>query len=591
MQKLQKYIPYVYLFVLFALLAFQLNSVQQFTFFYREQQQILLWDWDWFVDRYAGVSGVAMFLAHFITQVFYIPWVGAVITALLSVLAIYCLAVSIQPLTQSKLYSFSLASIPVGLELSNIADYCYHYQGFICLLLLSVFAALYAKTALRLAWKLRLLLSLVYTLVLFYFTGPLCLPFTIYIFLVELCLKKENWYYMGVPIVIAALSLFYAERWCWLTSMSTAFTQDLFYYYLFKIPESCVYSWIALMVYPFVTWFFSKFSPRGAAFNVSLSFVVFLGISGFTYYQSEKDKEHNEPLIELQHYLTVGDWDAILRSPYAQVKNYLYMNHVNLALSHKGQLIKHFFDYQQNDPQTIQVSREMNDNDRMLTFLFAYIHYQMGDMGAAQNHAHDTFQLTTYGQPAMLQMLIKTNLIKGGMAYKVAEKYITLLEKSWRYADWATDMRKYLYNDAAVMADADLSRMRKNLPDNNTFTMDPEECLYQILLTNPEDKIARDYLIAYQFVYRDVDFINRMVETFHNTPVLNPFPEELQEAYLIVNDLNFDYCQEHGVSEETVQRYKKFLTVYNLAAQRGKNPQQAVRQEFGNSTFYNFMYK
>jgi hypothetical protein len=120
---------------------------------------------------------------------------------------------------------------------------------------------------------------------------------------------------------------------------------------------------------------------------------------------------------------------------------------------------------------------------------------------------------------------------------------------------------------------------------SNTF-----ECLIKTLVTNPEDMNARDYLIACLFLYRDQDYINRVVEKFYNTPALNPFPEQLQEAFLLVNDGNIDYCRSYGVSEEAIKRYVQFMNLLDQAERRGLNPAQTMRKSFGNTVWYQFMF-
>lgn len=172
----------------------------------------------------------------------------------------------------------------------------------------------------------------------------------------------------------------------------------------------------------------------------------------------------------------------------------------------------------------------------------------------------------------------------------MAEKYITLLEKTWRYSDWAKNMRKFFYNDKAVEADPDLGLMRRDLPDDDTMTSDTFECLIKTLETNPEDMNARDYLIAYLFLYRDQDYINRVVEKFHDTPALKPFPEQLQEAFLLVNNGNIDYCRSYGVSEGIIKRYAQFMNFLDEVERRGLNPAQTMRKSFGNTIWYQFMF-
>lgn len=588
MQKFERYFPLLYAILAGVVFAVLLQEVQQFVFYYREQQQIMAWDWDLMSSRYFGVAGPALFKAHFLSQFFYMPWVGAIITAILAVLATLCVWISVSPFTKQN-WPFPLCFVPFILELSNLHDQNYQYHGFMCLVVLSVFMAIYGWASGKLSLYFRIGFATGMTLLLFYMAGPVCTLFAIYVLLCDVFAKREKWFYQVLSLAVALLSLYYAYRWCWLPSVSKTFTQDLFYYYLLPLPETCKYSWIALMAVPVVAFVTSRINLPKLAGRIVVGVALFLGIIFFGYSTSQKDKLNEDILVEMQHYVTVEDWNSILRHPAAHSRNYLIMNYVNLALSKKGLMLSHFFDYEQPDPQTLIVFHEPDDNKAELTFIFAHVNYQMGDMGGAQNHAHDTYVLTHYGHPAMLQMLIKTNLIKG--AYEVADKYITLLEKSWRYSDWAKEMRKMLYNDKAIEADADLGRMRKSLPTDDTFTIDPEVCLYKTLETNPNDTAARDYMIAYLYIYRDQDDINRFVETFYQTPVLNPFPQELQEAFLLVNDFNLDYCREHGVSEENIERYKNFMQAYDRAERSRQNPVAALRKDYGNTTWYNFMFK
>lgn len=588
MQKIERYLPYLLALCFMLISGYLLQEVQQYVFFDREQQQILAWDWDLLWDRYSGVGGIALFKAHYVTQLFYMPWAGPIITAILATIASLCLWVSVKPISIHR-WLFPLCLIPFVFELSNLNDANYHYWGFMCLVILTVFMAIYGKWVSRLSLYSRMALTLGVTLLLFWMAAPMCLLFAVYVILFDAFTGKERWYYQILSLVVGALAVFYAVRWCWLPSNSKAFTQDLFYNYLLPLPDTCKYSWISLLAMPVLYGLSAKMKEPVFKARIAFCLVLSFGVGFLVYSKSEQNKRDTDILLELQHHVVAEEWDEILRNPYAHTKNYLVMNYVNLALSKKGMMLTHFFNYEQVDPQNIVVFHEFDDNQAALTFIYAHVNYQMGDMGGAQNHAHDTFVLTHYGNPNMLQMLIKTNLIKG--AYEVADKYITLLEKSWHYREWAEHMRTFLYNDKAVVADADLGRMRKSLPTDDTFTLDPEICLYKTLETNPEDIAARDYMIAYLYIYRDQDDINRFVETFYQTPVLNPFPQQLQEAFLLVNDFNFDYCREHGVSEENIERYKKFMTDLDRAERQGIHPAQALRKEYGNTTWYNFMFK
>lgn len=588
MQKSERYLPYLCGLLLLILWILQLQSVQEFLFYHREQQQVLAWDWDIIFQRYHGVAGPSLFLAHCLTQLFFIKWAGAVVTAVLAVIAMSSLWFGCKRIAASSYCLFPLCALPVMFELSNISDQYYLYHGFVSFVILCLFVAIYAWLSGKFTAYARVGVGIVISLLLLYIAGPVSLVLAVFIPIYDLLTRGGKWYLQILTLLMTLLATYLAERWSLLPSMQTAFSQGLYYNVLLSVPASLKYSWIGLLVLPFVFFGFSLLKTLKGGKRFAICAVLLVGAIYGTYALGKKDSKNADMLLELQHDVIVEDWDAILSSTYANTQNYLVMNYVNLALSKKQMLLSHFYRFPQHDPQNIMVDRESTDTNVQLSFIFSFITYQMGDMGAAQNHAHDTFVCTTYGQPTMLKMLVKTNLIKG--AYPVADKYITLLEKTWRYSSWAKEMRRFLYNDEAVAADPELGLMRRDLPADDTTTANTFECLIKTLETNPQETRARDYLIAYLLLYRDQDDINRVVEKFHGTPALTPFPVQLQEAFLLVNDGNVAYCQPLGVSDDVIQRYRQFMTFMNRSGRSGQNPAQTMRKDFGNTVWYQFMF-
>ena len=50
---------------------------------YQEQYQLFLWTGDYLVERLSVAGGLADYIGEFLTQFYYIPWLGALILALL----------------------------------------------------------------------------------------------------------------------------------------------------------------------------------------------------------------------------------------------------------------------------------------------------------------------------------------------------------------------------------------------------------------------------------------------------------------------------------------------------------------------------
>ncbi|MCF0160468.1 MAG: hypothetical protein HUJ99_06730 [Bacteroidaceae bacterium] len=586
MQKTERIIPYLLAVVFLCLTGWLLQDVQQYVFFHREQQQILAWDADLLFERFHGVGGFSLLLAQSLTQFFCIPYMGAVLTAVLALASACLLWMSLRKINAS-VPLFPLCFLPACFELSNLNDAYYQYQGFVAFCLMTLFVALYAAFLDKLKRHWRVVFASILALLLFYWTGPMALVFALYLVVIDAATKQSK-KYLTVPLVLVALTCFYAVRWCWVPTMRTGFSQDFYYNPLVPAPASFKYAWVSVVLLPIVFWVLKRFHFAHYGVRIVASLLLFAGVAGVQCTLAAQNREDTDPLLEMQHHAIVEDWDAILNSPLAYSRNSLLMNYVNLALSHKGLLVSHLYSFEQPDENNFLVYRAVDDTNVPLSFIYSLVTYQMGDQGAAQNNAFDTFVGTTYGNPYMLQMLVKTNLIAG--AYPVAEKYINLLEKTVMYADWATGMRKFLRNDKAILEDPDMGRMRRDLAKDDSFTQDTFLSLFKTLEANPADPNTRDYLVAYLLVNRDKDYINRFVEQFQHTPALDPMPIQVEEMMLMVNDPDFDYCRVHGAKEETIQRFQQMVMAYEDATRRNQNPAAVLRKEYGKTVWYQFLF-
>ncbi|MBP3690810.1 MAG: hypothetical protein J6I74_05745, partial [Schwartzia sp.] len=60
-------------------------------FYYREQQQLFVYDLSFFCERYLTHGGLSLFVSQFIIQFFTMPYVGAIVTAAFGVLTAFFL--------------------------------------------------------------------------------------------------------------------------------------------------------------------------------------------------------------------------------------------------------------------------------------------------------------------------------------------------------------------------------------------------------------------------------------------------------------------------------------------------------------------
>ena len=290
------------------------------------------------------------------------------------------------------------------------------------------------------------------------------------------------------------------------------------------------------------------------------------------------------PVIEIQHYVATGQWDEILNSKYLRLNSYLIANYCNLALSHQGRLLDNLFAFPQQGVNTLMVQGEYAEMSIETFVASPHIFYQMGNIAVARNKAFDASVAFQYGNPTIAQMLAKTNIVYGD--YPIAERYLNMLKKTWGYADWARRYEKFLYNDAAVEADPELGLKRKDLPRESPDIMSRGVYvdLLNILDGGTPDRAVFEYAVAFLLLSRDAEDTRKFVEKYYATPVMPTVPVLLQEALVEQNPA--DYCLSHGVSQETIDRYKDFQQMF-LDVQSGDAAAEAMfEQKFQNTYWY-----
>ena len=79
----KKILPPLPFILLTGVLWFHLQTMQEPLFFYREQQQIFLFDSTYIFSILKQIGGLATFISQFLIQFFRIPLIGSLVTALI----------------------------------------------------------------------------------------------------------------------------------------------------------------------------------------------------------------------------------------------------------------------------------------------------------------------------------------------------------------------------------------------------------------------------------------------------------------------------------------------------------------------------
>ena len=587
MNKVAKYFPWFFGLVALLMLCLHLEAVQRYLFFFREQQQLFVYDTFFFCDRYLTLGGLSLFVSQFLIQFFIIPKVGAIVTAVLSVLIACFIWLSLRKINDST-YLFPLCFLPVLFQIGALYDFYYFYHGLVAFCLMTICFYLYTVLLERLNWKLRILCSSVMTILVYLLLGPVGLLFAVGIFIFDIFRRNEKAYLQVIPIVIVLLMGFFLVVSGQAQSARLVFLNDGYYEPILEPILFFQYSWMAFIGLLLLFWLLHFLPKAKPLMSLILSLILFVGVTSLFSTAAKQNKQDLYNVVELQHYVAAEEWDNLLQSPAAWRSNYLSRNLFNLALSHKGKLLSNLFDLEQYSPISLIIQGDYTIPD--LTIMMTHIYYQMGNVGASMNKAFNSFVGTRYGNPIMLKMLVKANLIYG--TYDLADKYISLLEKTWAYSDWAKEQRRFLYNDEAVNSDPEYGAKRKGLPDKDYFVFNrgPYVDMLHLLESGSTDLGTRDYAIAFVILAKDPKNTKRFVEEYYGTEVMKEVPVVLQQALIAMSEDDLDYCRAHGVTEETIKAYEEYKRAYLNARNSGMNPAAALKRDFRKTYWYYYMF-
>lgn len=537
-------------------LGYILQSTQEAMFFYREQQQIFLFDYDYIASISAAIGGVSTLISQFLVQFFKLPYMGATITAALGGATAWFLWLSLKRINNA-LYLLPLSFAPVMLQMLYLQSENYHYEGLVAMFAVSAALALYSLLSTKLSYIYRVIIGSLLALLLFFTVGSAATLFAIAVALSDALKRLKGWYLSFAPLllmlIIGALCVVGGHK----PSYDHIYWMKDYVEYHVNIDMIYGLSWQSLLLTIVIFHISSLVKLKNRWIGAIVTIAITVG--GYSLYIKSADSLRDKDkytLIRLFHYIESEQWDEILRCRETNRLNLLHMNCVNLALSKSGKITTELFRHPQYGIQSLMSKYQAHIEE---SYLFSQIYDHLGMTALAYNLAFGCSVGFTHGSPAMTKILVKSHLIYG--QYAAADKFISQLEKSWGYSEWATAQRRFLYNDEAVELDPELGRARKGLTDNRDLfanIIGLGDNLDIILQNNPNSRAAMDYKIATLLLSKDMAGIKDFVERYGGTEALPSLPPLMQQAVISYAEHDPLYCQAHGVSEELLSQFLQF---------------------------------
>lgn len=483
-----------------------LPGVSQLSF--EEQYQLFLFSGSYLCQHLVLPGGLAAWVGAFITQFFYIPVVGAVLMAVLMMLvqrAVWRLC----RVAGGGEESYGLSFLPVLLLWVAQTDENVMVAFTVALLV----AMAFAEGLVRL-WRVKraaTVVALVVTIPLFYwfFGTAVCLTCLFFVVAVVRDANASAVKTVG-PLLTALLALV-------LTVGSVAVSIFLVNYPVVRIFEGLTYYrypegfpfilFLVLLAAALLAFAAGRPLCRHRRFT-PVTLPVAAAVTAPFLYLGMTNGAH--ALIDYDYLVRTQQWERIIsKAERCQPETPLEVSCVNLALSQTGQLTTRLFEFYQNGPQGLFPAFT---RDMVSPVSTAEIFFRLGLVNDCLRYCYEAQQAIPDFQKSgrLTQRITQCEIANGNTA--VARRYLAVLAQSLFYRPWAQRMQQLLDSPGAVGRDALYRRLRRTREKRTDYLCSEQEMdqlVGLLLLNDPKNHLAYEYLISYELLQRDLVKFNK----------------------------------------------------------------------------------
>lgn len=469
---------------------------------YQEQFQMFLLDGAYFYGRIMLPGGLAAYIAEFLTQFYLIPVMGGCIIAAVLVLiqlVVFMLARrNVSKSVESPL-AFLLCFVPSLMLWHVMGDESVMPAFGMSLLLALAFLVPVPRCMTQLSVYALLAIPVAYWVV-----GPIAVLLPVY---VGVRTYRSNVGRMKV-LAVMGLALLYLILIILLSHYLVPYSsKQLFsglFYYRFPIilPYSFILITVVCILLVAVPLTIPSALNKFKRWLVPALAIVLAGMAVLTIPMGYDKKSYE--LIDYDYLVRTKQWNRIIAKAERQMPDLpMSVCATNLALAMTGQLGDRLFDFYQHGTEGLLPAFERNFSTTLLT---GEAYFNLGLVNTSQRYAFEAMEaIPNYNKSCrVVKRLVETNIING--QYKVAEKYLAMLDKTAFYSKWADRQRQLIRNPRTIDAHPVYGPIRKMRLGNDFLFSDTEldKICGQLLMHNPKNVIAMQYLLAFPLLNGDV---------------------------------------------------------------------------------------
>ena len=368
--------------------------------------------------------------------------------------------------------------------------------------------------------------------------------------------------------------------------------------YIDNSPALILYLWLLILLVIAGVLFFPKRQVHRKKTNDSLKRVIgysviqFLILMLVVYFVIMKNAYpqnlSKEEIMAYDYHCRMRNWDKIIemadrKSPTVPIT----VTCLNLALYKTGQLPDKMFHYFQNGPEGLLPTFK---RDILLPMVGGEPYWYLGFVNTAQRFAFEAMEVFPDSRKSVrsIKRLAETNLING--YYEVAAKYLSLLENTLYYRNWAIETRTFLYNEDKIEQHPEWGEIRRFQTDKDFIFSDRERdmMLGIFFQQHLDNRMAYEYLMAYTLLTKDIrNFSNYfgLEKDFNYTEI----PKSYQEALVYIwglNNNNMDSIP-FPINQSVIQHVAAYANIYTSV----QSPESALRRQFSNTYWYYYHFR
>jgi hypothetical protein len=547
---------------------------------YQEQYQMFLFNVDYMMETMLRPGGAAEYVARFLTQFYYHPWLGALIIACLLMLMQRQILSIARRMGAGK--PVALSFIPSLFYWTLLCDEHYMLTGVVALVL--VLAAFRVGLSIR-STPLRIAFRLLMLPVLYVLAGGAVVVFALLCLVAELRGKelsvKGRLLFSLACVMLAVLCVLIARSLFEQYTLAKLWTGGNYYRFPTVFPFALLLLWILTVAV--VAWG-GRIAVRPVGQLAAFALPALLALGGI----SNTADWRKEEVMRYDYCVRSRRWGEIVRlADKTPPVSPLSVAFLNLALCKQGLLPEKMFHYFQNGAEGLMPSFV---RDFTAPVMAGEVYYHLGFINTAQRFAFEAMEAIPDAQKSSraIKRLAETNLLNGN--YAVAKKYIRLLQQTLYHRRWANEALACLTDEKRMEAHTEWMQLRQYRTKTDfLFSEHEKDMMLGILLQqSPSNRFAYEYLMAYCLLTKDIEHFYRYYPMGEHIGYRS-LPKSYQEALMYIWGLTHNTTDNipWPVSDQVKRRTLEYRNIYV----NHPNAEPLLKKQFADTYWYYFHFR